>query len=272
MPTNLTIESVQRPTLRVTMPEQRMREFLAETVHELRTPLTVVRGSSETLLREKELSAEEVDTALRGIAEEARRMARLVDDLLCLSRVDVGLALDPRTIPLGPFLERFRGRSASTWPKRTISVDRAELNGTHVHVDPDALTRVLTNLVDNAARYSRADGQIRIIGAVATETVSITVRDAGPGLAPEEATRMFERFFRGRNSRSRMTRGSGLGLAIVQTLVRESRGEIGVDTGPSRGTAVTITLPRMTKITARGPLASQGAHCQYPGTGPRRTS
>jgi two-component system OmpR family sensor kinase len=103
---------------------------------------------------------------------------------------------------------------------------------------------VLSNLVENAARYSSPGGAIRIRGAAGERTVSIAVEDEGPGLSAEEARRAFERFYRGSASRSRQSGGSGLGLAIVQALVRQSEGEVRLDTGPDRGTTVAITFPR----------------------------
>jgi len=244
MPDSQTIERVQNP-LRVKTSEQQMRQYLADTVHELRTPLTVVRGASQVLLRERGLSQPEVEAALLGIFEEARRMARMLDHLLCLTRLDAGQSLDPRAVTLSLFLDDFVARYTSAWPERTINVDRSRLNGTQVHVDPDALIRVLINLIDNAARYSASDGAILITGEAAAGTVSITVRDEGPGMGPGDAKRIFERFFRGSQPRARASGGSGLGLAIVQALIRESHGEIGIETGLDRGTSVTVTLPRL---------------------------
>jgi two-component system OmpR family sensor kinase len=240
---------MQAASLRATTSEGRMRQYLSDTVHELRTPLTVLRGSSQLLLRPG-LDHKDVDAALRAINEEATRMARLVDNLIHLTRLDVGQPLDPHPVTLSLFLAKFVQRYASAWPDRTISLDQSDLNGAQAHVDPEALTRVLINLVDNAARYSLVGRPIVITGEAAGSTVSITVQDEGPGLSPEDAARVFERFFRGSVSRSCARSGSGLGLAIVDALVRQSHGDINIDTGPDCGTAFTVTLPRPTSPAA----------------------
>jgi two-component system OmpR family sensor kinase len=239
--------------------EERMRRFLADASHELRTPLTVLRGTSQVLRQRKDLKPEEVDDALAAIHEESIRLARLVDDLLTLSRLDAGQTLDPHPVSVRPFLEEFVRRYASVWPSRRIEVEAVALDGIRASVDPEALRRILTNLVDNAARYSAAGGPIVVSGETASNGVSIAVSDEGPGLAPEDATRVFERFYRANKSRSRSSGpmiqrdgGSGLGLSIVQALVQESRGEITIDTGPERGTTVAVTLPRLKVSTLAG--------------------
>src|SRR5947209_8421222 len=124
-----TIESVETPSWWAPTSEQQMRQLLADTVHELRTPLTVVYGTSQVLLREPGLSRAEVDAALLGIFDEARRMARLLDDLLCLTRLDARQPLHPRAITLSRFLEAFVARYSSAWLERTIGVARSALNG-----------------------------------------------------------------------------------------------------------------------------------------------
>ena len=241
---NPSIERLQEALSSATASEERMRQFVADASHELRTPLTVLRGTSQMLIRQRGLDQPEVDAALAAINNEATRLSRLLDDLLSLSRLDAGQPLDPHPVALSRFLEKFIARYAPAWPERTIEVDRSSLNGARVHVDPEALTRVLINLVDNAARYSTAGKPILIRGEAVGSTVSIHVQDRGPGLNPEDARRVFERFYRGSKSRSRLSGGSGLGLAIVRALVHQSRGEIHIDTSPDRGTTVAITLPR----------------------------
>jgi two-component system OmpR family sensor kinase len=236
-----------------TASEERMRRFLADVSHELRTPRTVLCGATEILSRHA-LDRAETDAAHTAIREEAMRMARLVDDLLQLSRLDAGQTFQPRPVTVSAFLEEFAHRSTLAWPGRSLQVDRADLNGTQVRVDPDVLTRVLTNLVDNAARYSAPGGPIRIRGVAADRTVQISVADDGPGLSAGDAQRVFERFYRGSKSRSRESGGSGLGLAIVQALVRQSQGDVRLDTGPDRGTAVTVTLPRWAEVREAGGL------------------
>jgi two-component system OmpR family sensor kinase len=220
-----------------------MRRFLADASHELRTPLTAIRGTAQVLLRSDELEREEVEGALSAIHGETIRLSHLVDDLLQLSRLDAGQSLHPHPVPVSRFLRDFVTRYATAWPGRTIEVETQGLDGEQAHVDPDALTRVLTNLVDNAARYSTPGRPITIAGKPQGHEVRILVRDEGPGLPSEEAQHVFERFYRGSKSRSRQSGGSGLGLAIVQALVQQSSGAIRLDTAPDHGTTVEFSLP-----------------------------
>jgi two-component system OmpR family sensor kinase len=241
------VDRLQDALAVATASEERMRQFLADASHELRTPLTVLRGTSQVLLREHTLDPEESNAALVAIHDESIRLSRLVDDLLTLSKLDAGQPLDPHPVPISPFLTEFVERYASAWPSRRIVVEAAELDGTQADVDPEALRRMLTNVIDNAARYSTPGRPIVIAGASAANGVSIMVRDEGPGLSPEDAERVFERFYRGNKSRSRLSGGSGLGLAIVHALVVQSHGDVCIDTSPDRGTTVAIRLPRLNK-------------------------
>lgn len=225
--------------------EERMRRFLADASHELRTPLTVLRGTSQLLLRYKELDEEETAVTVGAIHDEAVRLSGLVDDLLTLTKADAGVQHDLHAVTISRFLQDFVTRYASAWPGRTIELHTTELNGAQANVDPEALRRVLTNLVDNSARYSMAGRPITVAGRIDSGTVSLLVKDDGPGLSAEDAEHVFERFYRGNKSRARVSGGSGLGLAIVHALVQRSCGEIQIDTGPDRGTTVVITLPLM---------------------------
>lgn len=236
------VDRLQGALSSATSSEQRMRQFLADASHELRTPLTVLRGTSQVLLRH-DVDVEEQQRALGAIHLEATRLSRLVDDLLTLSRLDAGQEYDPRPVPVRRFVEDFVARYGSAWPERTITISVAGWDGAEAYVDPEALRRMLTNLIDNAARYSRQGEAIALSGRSTSATVSILVRDAGPGLSPEDAERIFERFYRASKSRSRQSGGTGLGLSIVHALAEASGAGIRIDTGPDRGTVVDLILP-----------------------------
>jgi two-component system OmpR family sensor kinase len=237
--------------------EERMRRFLADASHELRTPLTVLRGMSEVLLRQGPRTGPQHD-GLLDLHEESVRLSRLVDDLLTLTRLDAGQALNPEPVLLAPFLSQFAERYGSAWPNRRIDLEVGSIDGAAAYVDPDALRRIVTNLVDNAARYSTAGTPITIgaglpvsSGGEREGAITVAVSDRGPGLSTEDAERVFERFYRGARSRSRQSGGTGLGLAIVQALAEESGGEVTIDTAPDSGTTVTIVLPRASESSQR---------------------
>ncbi len=228
---------------RVTESEQRMRRFLADASHELRTPLTALRGTSQVLLRQSNDGRPEVAAAVRDIHQEAVRLSHLVDDLLTLNRLDADESLRPEQISLPAFVDDFADRYAEAWPDRRVEFDREAFEGARVWADPEALRRMLLNLVDNAAKYSSASSPITVTAEAGSEAIAIQVRDSGPGLSDEDRKHVFERFYRGSESRSRRTGGSGLGLAIVQALAERSAGSVSLDTAPGRGTTVSITLP-----------------------------
>ncbi|HEX6506183.1 MAG TPA: HAMP domain-containing sensor histidine kinase, partial [Chloroflexota bacterium] len=238
------VDQLQTALNEATASEERMRHFLADASHELRTPLTVLRGTSQVLLRGGGRNEADLRAGLTDLHEEAVRLSRLVDNLLTLTRLDEGQALDPQPVSVRSFLEEFVERYGSAWADRAVHLDGEALDGATAYVDPEALRRVLTNLVENAARYTRAAGAITISGEAGQATVTVTVSDEGPGLTEEDAERVFERFFRVSQSRARRSGGTGLGLPIVAALVRQSGGRIDLDTAPDRGTTVVITLPQ----------------------------
>lgn len=240
---DLMVDRLQAALTDATTSEERMRHFLADASHELRTPLTVLRGTSQVLLRQNAPDPEALRAGLKDIHEEAVRLSRLVDNLLTLTRLDEGQVLDPQPVHLRSFLDDFVDRYGGAWPERTFEVRDADLNGATAYVDPEALRRVLTNLVENAARYSAPAGQITLEGSMSGTSVTLAVIDRGPGLAPQDAERVFERFYRVSKSRSRRSGGTGLGLAIVAALVEQSGGDVHLETGPQRGTTVAFTLP-----------------------------
>jgi two-component system, OmpR family, sensor kinase len=240
---DLMVDRLQAALTEATASEERMRHFLADASHELRTPLTVLRGTSQVLLRQREPDTEALRAGLVDIHEEAVRLSRLVDNLLTLTRLDEGDVLDPQPVLVGSFLDDFVERYGGAWPERMIEARYAQLDGTTAFVDPEALRRMLTNLVENAARYSAPAGRITLEGSSTSSSVNLAVSDEGPGMAQQDAEHIFERFYRANKSRSRRSGGTGLGLAIVEALVEQSGGELHLDTGPDRGTTVAFTLP-----------------------------
>jgi two-component system OmpR family sensor kinase len=195
------------------------------------------------LLRQNSPDPAALRAGLVDIHEEAKRLSALVDNLLTLTRLDEGNVLDPQPVHLRSFLDDFIDRYGGAWPDRTLEIRDADVNGASAYVDPEALRRVLTNLVENAARYSAPAGPIMLEGHTSDHFVTVAVIDEGPGLAPQDADHVFERFYRVSKSRSRRSGGTGLGLAIVAALVEQSGGDVRLDTGPERGTTVAFTLP-----------------------------
>ncbi|HTZ43148.1 MAG TPA: ATP-binding protein [Jatrophihabitans sp.] len=225
--------------------EERMRQFLADASHELRTPLTSIRGYAE-LSRLQAASGQAADDAMRRIEIEGTRMSRLVEDLLVLARGDQDSALQVGEVPVDLLMSEAATAVHAAHPGRSIEVGGGA-EGLTVVGDWDQLLRVLINLATNAAVHT-PDGPIRLSAAPSTlpaavAAVALQVGDTGPGLPPEEAAHVFERFWRADKARSRARGGSGLGMAIVAQIVAAHGGSVHFDSSVERGTTVTVVLP-----------------------------
>ena len=232
------------------------RDFVANVSHELKTPLTSISGYAETLLTD----TPEPETARRflgTILDNARRMQRLVDDLLDLARIEAG-RWQPEPEPVDvqdtaremwiEFAERAAARAVQ------FEVEIAPGAGTVV-VDADALRQVLTNLLDNSLRYTARGGRIVCRSRLENDGVAISVADNGSGIAHEHLPRIFERFYRADHSRSREEGGTGLGLSIVKHLVEAHGGRVYAESERGAGTTVTCWFPDST-VSALSPLAA----------------
>jgi two-component system sensor histidine kinase BaeS len=222
--------------------EQRRRDLIGDVAHELRTPITSVRGYVAGL---EAGVFEPGPESWRVLDEQTSRLEHLVDDLALLWRAeshDLRLELQPIGVAalLADAAERHRATAAS----RSVALLLGPVAPARVLADPVRLAQVLDNLVGNALRYTPAGGHVELGAAAAGTDVVITVRDDGPGLSPEQAARVFERFYRADPSRSRDAGGSGLGLAITRSLVEAMGGTVGVASpGPGLGTAFAVRLP-----------------------------
>ncbi|PZR54096.1 sensor histidine kinase [Xylanimonas oleitrophica] len=243
--------------------EQRMRRFVSDASHELRTPLATIRGYGE-LYRMGALDddAKVADTMGR-IEDAARRMGALVNDLLDLARMDEGRPLRHDPVELVRLADDAVQDLRALDPSRTVTVvplapppgpdgAGAPCAGTPASLvvtgDGDRLRQVLTNLVGNVARHTPAGTPAevalgQVLDPLAGPTAVVEVRDHGPGVTPEQAQRMFERFYRADSSRNRGSGGSGLGLAIVAAIVGAHGGAVDTRTTPGGGLTVRVRLP-----------------------------
>jgi two-component system, OmpR family, sensor kinase len=222
--------------------EERMRQFLADASHELRTPLTSIRGYAElSRMRRANGESEHADTMDR-IESEGTRMSRLVEDLLLLARGDRGAPPQLEVVDVAELIEDAVDSARAAFPQRRIGI--AAPHGVTLLADRDQLLRVLRNLITNAAVHTDPNGPIQVSGDATGDQVLLRVIDSGPGLPPEQAQHVFERFWRADKARSRARGGSGLGLAIVAQLVQAHRGTVEFESSAADGTTVTVRLPR----------------------------
>jgi two-component system phosphate regulon sensor histidine kinase PhoR len=220
------------------------QDFVANVSHELKTPLTVVRGYAETLLGD-EPPAEVRQRFLSSILSNAARMQRLVDDLLDLSRIESGgWTPQPERVALGPLVEQAWADVLRATPagERAFTLELAP-DAAEVEADPQALRQVVGNILDNAARYTPAQGAVTVRSRRLSGSVVVEVADNGPGIPGEHLPRIFERFYRVDAARSRELGGTGLGLAIVKHLVEAHGGRVEAESRLGAGTTIRVTFP-----------------------------
>jgi two-component system OmpR family sensor kinase len=220
-----------------------MRSFIADASHELRTPLTSVRGLAEYGLQQGEGASREELLRLMGlIAREGGRMGRLVDDLLLLARFDAGRPLDRRPVDLASIAAEAVQQARIVAPERPITLKAAE--PVIAVADPERLRQIIDNLIGNAIQHTPPGSPVTVTVAGQSGSGRLTVADRGPGMTPQQASRVFERFYRTDAARTRASGGTGLGLAIAASLAAAHGGELTVDTRPGRGAAFHLLLPR----------------------------
>jgi two-component system phosphate regulon sensor histidine kinase PhoR len=220
------------------------RDFVANVSHELKTPLTSISGYAETLLGEP-ADPETTRRFLGTILSNARRMQRLVDDLLDLSRIEAG-RWQPNYTDVDVAAVARESWTALAVRAETHQVELVldlEPNADIVHADLDAVRQILTNLMDNSLRYTPAGGRITCLSRRITGAVAIGIRDNGVGITHDHLPRIFERFWRADSSRSREEGGTGLGLAIVKHLVEAHGGRVYAESERGSGTTVTCVFP-----------------------------
>jgi len=223
---------------------EQLRRFTADASHELRTPLTAIRAVGEVGLRDRR-SGQEYREIIGSMLEEAERLNRLVESLLTLARADSGAArLATEPVDLAVMVRDVADHLSvlAEDKQQTIAIDAPQ--PAIVQADRLVLRQAIVNVVDNAIKYSPPRGQVRIAVSVRPSDVTVSVEDSGPGIAPEDVERIFERFSRLDRSRSRDAGGTGLGLAIARSAVEAHGGRIEVEAARPAGTVFRIVLPR----------------------------
>jgi len=221
--------------------EDRLRRFVADASHELRTPLTSIRGYAELFRRGAASGPEDVADAMRRIEEEATRMGVLVDDLLLLARLDQGRPLERQPVDLARLAADAVADARAVEPDRPIVFEQPE--PVVVQGDEARLRQVAANLLANARQHTPPGTPVRVEVGVDGSSAVLEVADEGPGLPPDQAQRIFERFYRADPSRTRAHGGTGLGLSIVAAIVEAHGGRARVDTAPGAGARFWIELP-----------------------------
>jgi two-component system sensor histidine kinase BaeS len=241
--------------------DKQRRRLVSDVAHELRNPLTIVRGYLEAA----QDGVVPVDTALIDtLLAETSHLGHLVDDLQDVALAEAGqlrLAVEP--VELDDLLTNVVGAAGGAARRGGVELTADVGPGSIVAGDAVRLRQVFANLVDNALRHTPVNGTVRVVAAPAPDgSVHVSVADTGEGIAAEHLTRIFDRFYRTDDSRTRGSGGSGLGLAICKHLVEAHGGTIAVTSRPGHGTAFTVTLPRAAGVGTQAAAATgagQGA-------------
>jgi signal transduction histidine kinase len=226
-------KSFNRMTARLQDADRVRRDLMADVAHELRTPLTVLQGRIEGLID----GVYPVDAAqLEQLLEQTNVLSRLVEDLRTLALSDAGvLPLQKESTNVIDLVREVARSFAGQHP----SISAPDAADVTADIDPVRIREVISNLLANAIRYTPADGRIWIAVDAQGDRIVLTVNDTGRGIAPDQLSRLFDRFYKGADSR-----GSGLGLAIAKGIVSAHGGDIGATSVAGHGTQIRFTLPR----------------------------
>jgi two-component system OmpR family sensor kinase len=229
---------------RLQVNDQQRRNMLADVSHELRTPLTIIQGNVEGIL-DGMYPADE--TRLKSMLEETQVLSRLIDDLRTLSLAESGaLQLKREPTDLGSFMREIVSGFEAQAKEKEIKVDLSLVDVEAMNIDPQRVREVLTNLLSNALRYTPHGGMVDVnltgTGSGVERSVMISVEDSGSGIASEDLSQIFDRFYKSSDSG-----GMGLGLSIAKYLVEAHGGKIWAESEVGRGTKISFTLPAVAK-------------------------
>ncbi len=222
---------------------RQIRQFSSDASHELRTPLTVMKGETELALR-RPRDQHDYQVVLESNLEEIDRMTRIVDELLFLSRADMGeVKMERLPVRLETLIEDIHRQASLLGQERDIQIVLGTVTPAIVLGDELRLRELFLNLVDNAIKYSNPSGTVDIALTVEQGEVKLSVADRGIGIATEDLGRIFDRFYRTDDARAHTKKGTGLGLAICTWIAESHQGRIDVKSEVGRGSTFTVTLP-----------------------------
>lgn len=221
-------------------------DFLANISHELRTPISMLIGYSEALSDGIVDTDEEREEMMKIIRDEATRMGRLVNDTLDLTRLESGyMRLYKEPVAVRPMVERIASKfiQKAKDAEITLAVSAEGAGRAIVELDEDRIEQVMTNLIDNAIRHTPPGGNVEVRSSVSDGLLEVAVADTGSGIAEEDLTYVFERFYKADKARTRGKGGTGLGLAIAKNIVESHGGWIRAESSLGKGTTMTFSIP-----------------------------
>jgi signal transduction histidine kinase len=228
----------------------RIREFTLHASHELKTPLTVMHSELETALREETLTLPQREHLLNQL-DEVQRLSKIVDGLTLLTKADAGeVRLDRTPLRLDEIVRDAHADAVILAEPHHIQVALNRCEETTVSGDRHRLRQLLLNLVDNAVKYNRPQGEVKMALRRVNGSAEFSIENTGPGIPPENLCRIYDRFFRGDPAHNQSVDGCGLGLSIVHWIVSAHHGSIKAESIPSKLTTITVQLPLVLEPTA----------------------
>lgn len=246
MALNAMLEKIEAAFAERRAAESKLRRFVGDASHELRTPLTSIRGYAELFRRGAQAHPDDLERSMRRIEQESSRMGALVDELLLLARLDQGRALESAPVDLERITLDAVSDARATQPERPIETETEPIV---LEGDELRLRQVLGNLLTNALEHTAVDTPVHVALSKNGAHARIQVTDEGEGLTEEDRARIFDRFYRVDESRSRERGGTGLGLSIVKAIVEAHGGTVDVESRPGEGARFSVELP-VTSVTS----------------------
>jgi two-component system, OmpR family, phosphate regulon sensor histidine kinase PhoR len=223
--------------------ERVRKDFVANVSHELRTPLAAIHGYAETLLEGALEDQANKRKFVEVILAQANRLANIASDLLTLSELESGRTVQPQVVSVRAALESALRTVESSARGRNVTLHCAEIDDLNVTGNQLRLEQVFVNLLDNAVKFNRPHGEVRVEVHSIDSDARIMIADTGIGIPAEDLPRMFERFYRVEKARSREMGGTGLGLSIVKHAVEQMGGSVAVESRVGEGSRFTLTIP-----------------------------
>jgi heavy metal sensor kinase len=250
---------------------QSSRRFLADASHELRTPLTVIKGELQELTRESGISEDEMRERVGSVLEEVARLERLVSELLVLSRLD---ANEPQgdwvDLDLAELVADTAEHMRLIADDRGVALDLTDLQPATVRGDRARIKQIVVNLLDNAIRFTPRGGSVYLRTAAEDDGSILEISDTGVGIPPAAIEKVFDRFFRVDEGRSRDEGGAGLGLSIVRSICTAHGAEISVESGVNSGSCFRVKFPRLL-IPVESLIAAHARHGPLSSSHPKQS-
>jgi heavy metal sensor kinase len=221
-----------------------INRFSADASHELRTPLTILQGELEAIAQKGQTLPEDIRDTIGSALEETQRLAKIVESLLAISRLEAGEArVQPVCLDFAELARNTADQMRLLAEEKHLSLDCDGAEPVEVDADPSRLKQVVVNLLDNAIKYTPEDGHVRVSVTKRNGRAILEVADSGIGISPTDLPHIFDRFYRADKARSRQMGGAGLGLSIVRSICQAHNGQVTVSSTEGRGSLFRVELP-----------------------------